>query len=204
MVWILVWASLLIVVLYSPVGSPDLYSSRIHFYDNQYVVLNKELIHNAPKTIHSSNDNQDEDVLPKFNQETKSIHPVGNFQSKRNVPQESSYSNFQSQSYRSINTGTENLHESGTTVFARGHSRAYEGSSTVVIANGITTLSTTQEVSNSSNKQSISSDQPSGGTDPGGDPVGNPIPVGDDCGVFIFTGLLYALIKLKKMTLFSE
>jgi len=198
MVWILVWASLLIVVLYSPVGSPGLYSSKNYYQDNQYVVQNKGVPFHAPKSTLTGNDNQVDAGLPELNQESKSIHPLCNFQSIKTVEQGSSYSRMQSQSYRCINTPSGIQFQSGITAFARGHSRANEGSSTVVMANGITTLSSTPEVINSSSKQSISSDQPSGGTDPGGDPVGNPIPVGDGWGILIFSGILYAVIKLKK------
>ena len=198
MVWILVWASLLIVVLYSPVGSPGLYSSKNYYQDNQFVVQNKEMLFHAPKSTLTGNDNQVEAGLPELNQETKSIHPLGNFRSIKTIEQGSSYSRIQIKSYRSINSPSEIQFQSGITTFARGQSRTNEGNSTAVMANGVATLSSSPEVNNSASKQSISSDQPSGGTDPGGEPVGNPIPVGDGWGILIFSGILYALIKLKK------
>ena len=198
MVWILVWASLLIVVLYSPVGSPGLYSSKNYYYDNQYVVQNKEVLFHAPKSTLTGNDNQVEAGLSELNQETKSIHPLGNFRSIKTIEQGSSYSRIQIKSYRSINSPSEIQFQSGITAFARGQSQTNEGNSTAVMANGVATLSSSPEVNNSASKQSISSDQPSGGTDPGGEPVGNPIPVGDGWGILIFSGILYALIKLKK------
>jgi len=198
MVWILVWASLLIVVLYSPVGSPGLYSSKNYYQDNQFVVQNKEMLFHAPKSTLTGNDNQVEAGLPELNQETKSIHPLGNFRSIKTIEQGSCYIRMQSQSYRSINAPSEIQSQSGITSFARGQSRTNEGNSTAVMTNGVTTLSSSPEVSISASKQSISDDQPPGGTDPGGEPVGGPIPVGDGWGILIFSGILYALLKLKK------
>ena len=198
LVWILVWASLLIAVLYSPVGSPGLYSSKNYYYDNQYVVQNKEVLFHAPKSTLTGNDNQVEAGLPELNQESKSIHQLRNFQSIKTVEQGSWYSRMQGQSYRNIKAPSEIQSQSGITAFARGQSRINEGNSTVVMTNGVTTLSSSPEVINSVSKQSIITDQPPGGTDPGGEPTGEPIPVGDGWGILIFSGVLYALIKLKK------
>src|SRR5450759_1973386 len=48
LVWVLPLAGLLLVVLYSPIGSPDLYKQRKYFIENQGVNFNGG-IKNAPK-----------------------------------------------------------------------------------------------------------------------------------------------------------
>lgn len=59
LIWVLSWAAVLLGLLYSPLGSPDLYSNRSYFTENQGVNFNKVVIYNAPT---SSGDNQESEL----------------------------------------------------------------------------------------------------------------------------------------------
>ena len=71
------------------------------------------------------------------------------------------------------------------------------------MTNGITTLSTTTILGNQTTKQGATATTTSnnGGTDPGGDPTGPPIPAGDGWGLLILFGVCYAAFKYRSIIL---
>lgn len=199
MVWLIIWAGLLIVVLYSPIGSPDLYSSSQNYYhENRSIAVNAGIIQNAPKSSYSSDNSSNELDIPQVSTLSKSNYSVGNYQSSSEPSHGSSYS-VESQSYQSNNSsGMGGLNNGGNSFIASGSSRKNAGSSGVVMTNGITTLSLTTDLSNTMTKQSVTNyTAGTGGTDPGGDPTGDPIPVGDGWELLAFLGVIYALFKKK-------
>ena len=195
MYWFLVWAGLLIVVLYSPIGSPDLYTTKSTMMDYQTFVPNKGEILNSPKAKYSDNSNSDESDIPNPGITMKSNYSIKNYPSSQFSNTGSSYSTIQSQSYRGNNSISGSQNGGGTIVLAGRSSHSSAGTSGVVMTNGITNLSTTSNISNSSTKQSVTADTPQGGTDPGGDPTGDPIPVGDGWILFMLFSSLYSILK---------
>jgi len=194
--WIIVWAGLLIVVLYSPVGSPELYSSQNYSTEYQNIGFKKGEILNAPKVNSSTGTTSDEPDMPDLNLETKSNYSIRNVQSATSTSQ-GSFGSVKSQSYQNSNATGGNLSGSGTTVLANRSSGKSEGSSGIIMTNGMATLSTTTNLSTTTSRQSVNADAPLGGTDPGSDPTGPPIPVGDGWGLLVLFGCAYALIKSK-------
>lgn len=196
MTWILVWAGLFIVVLYSPVGSPDLYYSQNYYIENQSFA-NPGVIPNAPKRNYASDNNDVEMNIPDVSSHLSTNYSVGNYQSFGGGFRGPSYS-VQTQSYRS-NDFSDHASSSGGVggSFIRGgSSRSSGGSSGVTMTNGVTSISLTTDLTNISSKQSASNYiAGTGGTDPGGDPTGDPIPVGDGWGLLIFFGVCYASFK---------
>jgi hypothetical protein len=193
MTWILVWAGLLIVVLYSPIGSPDLYYSQNYYMENQSVAVNGAIA-NAPKGNYAQ-DNSDVSMdIPDVSSHLNANYSVGSSQSSGGS-QGSSYS-VQSQSWQNNNSsGSAPSGGGGGSFMTGGGSRGSAGSSGVTMTNGITTMSLTTDLTNNSVRQSVTYSGGTGGTDPGGDPTGNPIPVGDGWGLLLFFGVCYAAFK---------
>jgi len=202
LVWILLWAGLLIVVLYSPIGSPDYYSSNGNYYvTNQPVSLTNGTTLNAPKSKSSEVYNSYELIIPNGGESSKTNAGGGRYSSGNISSGGSSYSNLSSPSYQNSNAGTGVLSGGGSFIVSGG-SRSSEGSSGITMTNGITTISTTSDINNTT-KQSVTNQTTGtpGGTDPGGDPTGDPIPVGDGWGFLFLFGSLYAIIKRRNQLL---
>jgi len=199
MTWIIVWAGLLIVVLYSPIGSPELYTSQNFYVQNQNVAIKKGEILNSPKNNSTSGTASDELDIPDVNLSSKSSYSSGNYTSANATSQGSSGGGMQTQSYQNYNSATGTMNGNGTPLLANRSSRIGEGSSGISMTNGITTISTTSDINNTTNKQSVSNQTngTSGGTDPGGDPTGDPIPVGDGWVILVFFGVCYVAVKMK-------
>jgi hypothetical protein len=51
LIWVLTWAGILLALLYSPLGSPDLYRHRIYFSEDQGVNFNRSGISKASTSI---------------------------------------------------------------------------------------------------------------------------------------------------------
>ena len=195
MSWILVWAGLLIVVLYSPVGSPDLYTSPNYYAGNQSVMFKDGVIPNASKIKSSQEYNDNVPDLPDISESLHSNYAAGNYSSAPvSSSQGYSYDGGQTQSYQNMNSSGGG--GGGGSFVVSGRSRSSAASSGFSMTSGITTLSVTSNINASTPKQSVTNyTTDTGGTDPGGDPTGDPIPVGDGGGILVLLGLFYAAFK---------
>jgi hypothetical protein len=202
LVWIIVWAGLLIVVLYSPIGSPDLYTNTNYYVVDQPVSVQKGKTLNSPKRNFESENNTNGAELPDISSAPGSNYSAGNYQSSNIRAQGSTY-NSQTQSYQNnYSAGSGNSATSGSSFLSGGGSHRSTGSSGITMNNGTSTLSSTSNLSNTGpTKESVNTyTTGTGGTDPGGDPTGDPIPVGDGWETFILLGLLYFFTKIFKTT----
>jgi hypothetical protein len=192
--WLIVWGSLLILILYSPIGSPDLYSTHIYSVRVQNVSINDGVIQNASKIKQAQENNDPEMGIPDVSSGSAPNYSAGSYQSANSNQQGSSYSAEQPQSYQNNNsTGSAG---GGSFIPSGGSSLSSAASSGNSMKNGISTLATTTNLTNSVKKQAVTTyTANSGGTDPGGDPIDNPIPVGDGWGVLTFFCILYILVK---------
>lgn len=195
--WILVWAGLLIVVLYSPIGSPDLYYSQNYYMENQPIAVNGSIT-NVPKGNYASDNSDVAMDIPDVSSHLTTNYSVGSSNSTGGGIAGTSYS-AQNQTYHYNNSSGSAYSGGGVGSFISGRgSRSSAGSSGVSMTNGITTLSLTTDLSSVSSKQTVNAYAPNtGGTDPGGDPTGPPIPVGDGWGLLLFFGVCYAAFKKK-------
>ena len=116
LVWIISWAGLLLAVLYSPVGSPDMYSNKSFFAESQGVSFQEGRIENAPNVNLGSNGYDNELNVPDYSSsELKTAnYPVGNYQS--NSPSMGSSYSVQNQTY-TRNTGSNGLTAGGSSIF---------------------------------------------------------------------------------------
>jgi len=205
MVWIIVWAGLLVAVLYSPIGSPDLYSSRNYYVDNRTITTGNTVIQNAPKGTSTSENTDNGLDIPDVSTMPKTTYAVNSYHAAHSMSQGSAYS-VQNQSYQNGNSsGSNGQGTEGGTFISHGRSSANSaGSSAIVMTNGITTMSVTNDLSTNTVKQSASAGGGGrGGTDPGGDPTGSAIPVGDGWELLVLFGCCYAAYK-KRLFITSQ
>ena len=199
LVWMFVWAGLLMAVLYSPIGSPDLYKSTNYFAVNQNVDFSEGNIENAPKGDGSGyqNDNNQIDI-PDYNSsvESTSKYAVNTYSATPGSAESTaSSSNYPSQSsaYQSssnANSGGSTVGGGSTFISSNRSKGSSDASSSVTMnSSGITTLSTELTSSSTAQAASPTKDPNSTAHHPGHDPTGPPIPVGDG---WIFLLLLAA------------
>ena len=186
-------------VLYSPIGSPDYYSSTENYYvTNRPVTLSGGTTLNAPKVNSSEANNSGELIIPDVRLTSKTNFGGGRYSSGNASSGGSSYGNMSSPSYQNSNAGSGGM-SGGVSLIISSGSRSSASSSELTMINGITTRSLTSKVINTAPKQNtgLQTLGDEGGTDPGGDPTGDPIPVGDGWGMLILFGVIYLILKRK-------
>ena len=192
LVWILTWAGLLLAVLYSPVGSPDLYSPMHYYSANQGVDFTGAAIPNAPKGS-ASGDNSSQFNMPadgdlKINSSSPS--GVSSDIGGRSV---SSVGSSSLSSRNNSGGSSSGSSMSGMGTFSGKSSKSGVSSQSTGMASLSTDLTGTSD--NSGNKQSVGYTPGSGATDPGDDPTGDPIPVGDGWIFLLVLASVYGVWK---------
>ena len=181
-------------ILYSPIGSPTDYSS-LYYYSTNPGVQFQGGIANAPTSNNYVDNNEPELILPLQETTQKSIAKanistsVNSEQNLNSTSQINSTGITKNQANSTMSGGA--LSVSGTT------SRTGTNASTAITQQGygFTSLSTDLTANNTTTKQNTLSGAGGGGTDPGGDPTGPPIPVGDGWIFLMFLAGGYVFIK---------
>lgn len=198
-IWLFVWAGLLLAVLYSPIGSPDLYTTNNYFIPNSDVAFKGGEIENAPTSgFMFGSDNSTELDLPDYSSELKSNthYSVNNYNTtSENSVSSTSYS-VQKQSVPTFKNSSNDVGGGGSVFISNNHSRSSNSSYVTGLSGGITTLSTNLNTNNLvTNRQFASQATNDSIPDTGGDPPGDPIPVPDGWGFLIFLAVGYVIIK---------
>lgn len=198
LLWVLTWAGLLLLVLYSPLGSPELYSHAKYYAPYQGVVFNGSEIQNSmqiknKRTTGTPSLNQLS--VPDNGQQLKRVFAY----SISNAPKPSS-SNSGNQVVLSQDNNV--VSNSNNTVDLNATYNGFVARNSKSVENqnfGLPSLSTDLGLlaDNNLNKQSAGTGL-AGTTDPGGDPTGNPIPVGDGWVFLIALSIIYTFLKMKK------
>jgi hypothetical protein len=192
LIFVLVLAGLLVAVLYSPIGSPDYYSSY-YYFENSEVKFDGG-IPNAP-TSYRSVDNSNEDLIMPSNQPTSALSPKYSAASPS-----SSDNNFGTAAQINSGSARQSLANPGSSpgnvAMALSSGRSGTNSQSQSQSYGFTSISSNlnSPINNTTTKQSVSNTT-SDVTDPGGDPTGPPIPVGDGWVFLLFLAGGYAVIK---------
>ena len=198
LVWIITWAGLLLLVLYSPIGSPDLYTSKKYFTANQGVQFNGEVIENAPMIKTVEGNNYQELNVPVYNSTELKNNTT---YSVSNNSDNSKSNNFPTQVSSSLGSTQKSSNNEASGGGIGGTMGTFIGKTskenTTSQTTGFMSLTTgLNALTNNTTSQSVNGYiSGSGATDPGGDPTGNPIPVGDGWGIFILFGMCYAVYK---------
>lgn len=192
-------AGLLVAILYSPIGNTNDYSSLYYYSANPGVQFTGGIA-NAPKTSYVVEDNSDEVLLPISNDATKAGGTKYTVSTTNN-------SDTEYGSAAQINsTGADRTNQSsglgGANVAMAYSSGTGKSSSKQIAGNlsyGFTSISSdlTSSNTNTVDKQSVPHPYGTvtGGTDPGGDPLRPPIPVGDGWILLLFFAGLYVIVK---------
>jgi hypothetical protein len=202
LIWVLTWAGLLLVVLYSPLGSPELFNQNSYYVVNQVVVSNGGEVVNFPTARRSSGNG-------------------GGYQAI-NIPEYATTSQSRMYSY-SVSTGGKTMGSSATyspavSSFSNSFNRSSGGGSmsgggsegfysnsnnsknrnNIPQGTGLLSLSTDLNLlANNTNRQFAGAGLNTGATDPGGDPTGDPIPVGDGWIFLLILATGYAMWRIK-------
>ena len=196
LVLFLIGAGLLIAVLYSPIASPDLYSSDNYYITNLGVQFKDGVIKNAPSTNLTSGSNSFKSNSPAINS-FSNINYFGGSNQYSNSSLETSRSMLSNTLKNKISSASTEMNGGGVNSFyASKASKNSSASSDIFMTNGIATM-LSADLSHSNSRQNVMSDiSPlGGGTNPGEDPLGAPIPVGDGWGLLFFFGACYAAYK---------
>ncbi|MFZ4725082.1 MAG: hypothetical protein ACOYMD_06510 [Paludibacter sp.] len=193
--WFLTWAGLLLLVIYSPIGSPDLYKTQKYYYQNQGVSFNGA-IENAPRVGNvSSNDNNDISIptytAPRKNYSTYAVDAP----KKNNSSAASTVGSTSGKTVTKQNNTTGNGGSFGGSSFSSSRKKADNNVSQQI---GVNTFSTDLSLNgDSTTRQSVDYTPGSGATDPGEDPEGPPIPVGDGYWFLTLLAIGYLVWKTK-------
>lgn len=193
-IWALTWAVLFLVVVYSPIGRPDLYVGTNYYVSNQGVNF-KGGIANAP-TSKSYTQTEDADI------ETPSYTPIEN--SNGEYAGNASKFNLQNSTGAAIPGSKPNNYSQGSTgnaALAFGASRQ-QAQGTVTQNGDVSSLSSDLTLnSTTATRQSARHTGPNnGGPNPGGDPIDNPIPVGDGMWFLIIMAGAYVFWRYRRAT----
>ena len=172
----LTWASLLVAVLYSPLGSPELYK-EVNPVTYQGVNFSNRDIANASKTIKQAGNNSNGISIPDNNQQPgNSTYKVSGATTNNNS---GSYSSRPEDNFSS-NQSSQSGEVNGQFGSVSGGKSSDRSTGSLMGSQNLSLNSDLSSVNNNNTSQGANLDGPlDGTTDPGGDPTGAPIPVGD-------------------------
>jgi len=199
LVWLITWACLLLVILYSPIGSPYLYSPTTYFIPSQGVQFEKGGIQNVHNLGRAGNNDQ-ESSAPDFNTPELgkiAAYPVSGAQNSFNKSVGST-----SQGYGQLASDQKNGNSAGSNIGSGGfysfNSKSSTKNDNAPNSTGFMALTTSLNGSSTNTPfQGVNGYiANTGATDPGNNaPFDDPIPVGDGWGVLILLGACYALTR---------
>ncbi|MEI6754776.1 MAG: hypothetical protein WCK78_16610 [Paludibacter sp.] len=217
--WVLTWAGLLLAVLYSPLGSPDLYSTRqfyianksVNFngepisYTNRIDYSNKINIKNNLRENNSSSSSGNAEIVVTNNYESASkrlpITNVSNSPSKivsNTVNAVQTPINNQEANYSNSGNSGSGI---GSEYYAYSSGRKSNRSNNNVISESdiaaLTTNLNIPSITGNITTKQLNGTGLNDNTDPGGDPFGKPIPVGEGWIYMLVLVTAYGLWKFK-------
>ena len=194
----MVWAGLLVAVLYSPVGSPDLYVPVSYSDSNQGIDIAGVEFNNKPSITNSSSGNGGSMPSTPSDFGSRTSGSSSSF-GGGSMPSNSTSGAFVGSSGMSTSKGANGGMGGGAmSGLSSGSSKKTEGSNTSS-GGGIMSMSSNQsmlENNSVTTRQAVGYSGGTGGTDPGDDPSGAPIPVGD--------GWIFLLILLSVYTIYKK
>jgi len=196
LIWMLTWASLLLAVLYSPFGSPELYSSKNYFDDNQGVSFKNGEIANAPIVKNKARGGSNGLSVPDYSVNTSNSHPYAISNSGQNINNDiGSVSSLAANNSSNGSTPGAGLGDANFSSSKSGKNTSSDGNSQ---NNGFASSSSDFSLLADNNmlRQGAGTVNPlTDTTDPGGDPFGDPIPISDGWGFLLLLSAVYIVIK---------
>ncbi len=191
--WIITWAGLLLLILYSPIGSPDLYRSESYLSYSPGVNFQETTFKNSQINHQLSNNYEGDYSIPEYTpQNTVSSgysysHSTSGYSNTNNeISQKSPYNTDYSKSLQSVNNY---MGEDSYVYLNSGAKSGY-----VAPKFSGQTLNSNLLINQTNSTPFLANQDVTGGTDPGGDPT-DPIPVGDATWLLIILAGLYLMFK---------
>jgi hypothetical protein len=200
LVWTLTWAGLLLLVLYSPLGSPELFNQNSYYYPIRDGVYNNGETVNFPVARKNSGNGGGyqaisiPDYTPQSRTYSYSVSGYGKTTGP-NATYATGVNNFSSNINR--NSGNSGGMSGGESFSSSGNNS--KNKNNMSQETGLLSLSTDLSLlaNNAGNRQLAGTGLTDPTTDPGGDPTGDPIPVGDGSAFLIVLVSIYILLKFK-------
>jgi len=199
LIWSLTWAVLLLAVLYSPLGSPDLYSPNAYYVTNHNFIYKGDESENFPQMERSNSSNSGGYQVTDF--PTVSVYSGSNYPVYLSSGSDRSTASSFNYSTTVMSNKTTSSYSNGAgggmqqIVFSSGsrnnNRSASQSESTLFMSTDMSLLAQ----NNITNRQSGSGSWPNQ-TDPGGDPTGLPIPVGDGWIALFLFAIAYSILKV--------
>lgn len=199
LIWLTAWASLLLLVLYSPLGSPDLFKQNSYYYAsaNEGRSSYDAKISNGAEFSSIGKDSRST-VVPTYsvtNKNKASSYSINNGSSKSKMGNHVQ----QLPSNPPITKDSKSSSVGGNDGFGGGLAGLGNGSNSSTKNSNSGLISMSSDFSlmadNDITKQGGGLDNPLGTTDPGGDPTGPVIPIPDGWGFLLALALAYGVIK---------
>ena len=201
LIWVLTWAGLLLIVLYSPLGSPELFNQNNYYTLNQSISYNNngESTVNFPAARRNSNNGGSYQAIniPEYNSSQSKMYSYSVSGSGNSLSSNTSYTTI-TNSFSSNQTTSNSGGGGGGESFYSSAGNNSRNKNTVPQQTGLLSLSTdlSSLTNNSSNKQ-LAGTATNGSSDPGGDPTGDPIPIGDGEIILLFLAIGYVGWKIR-------
>lgn len=196
LIWLITWASLLLVVLYSPVGSPDLYNQNNYNYiSSQGIVFNGDVIPSS-KSYHSISTGNKDIFIPTYSQaQITASYPIRSVKSESKIGNNNVGHIVTDDQSVKIGKGINGKDAgfAGVSSFGKG----INGSATNLPNSELISMATDLNLlaDNNITRQGGGVDNPVGTSDPGGDPTGPIIPIPDGWGFLFALAVAYGIIK---------
>lgn len=200
LMWIMSWAILLLIVAYSPIGSPDLYIKGDIVIQNQGINFSSG-IENASHVRRIQQTEEPDLALPVYTPKPK-IYEVNQGVKAFKTTSQTSYAVTTTAYNRTVTMRSGNEAGTGGGFTFLGSRNAAQAKITQQM-NDITSISTdlAQASEPNSNRLFATMDVNGGVTDPGDDPVDPPIPVGDGQLFLLLLAVGYASLKVRNLKL---
>jgi len=196
LIWFIIWACLLLVILYSPVGSPYLYNTETYFTPNLGVPFEKGGIQNV-RTLNKAGNSYQESSGPDFN--TPELGKIASYPVAVSNNSFDKSALLPSQGHSQPVSGQKTANSEGLNIGSVGlYSFKGKSSNNTPSSTGFMALATSLKVSSTYTPfQGVNNYLAgTGATDPGqSDPVDDPIPIGDGWELLILFAVCYILIK---------
>lgn len=195
---VLSWAGLLVGVLYSPIGSPELYAPMQFSIVNGVDFANKE-ISNAPNFSVNISQSSSPTINIPANETTDKNS--GKYSVYNSISTSEEGSSMMGGGMATTSRAGNGAGANSTGFWGSTFKRRSSKSTEVGQSNGVISMSTDLSMldDNNYNNQTVGYAPGAGATDPGDEPIGNPIPVGDGLPFLLVLGVIYIIWKKARL-----
>lgn len=197
LIWVLSWATLSLIIVYSPIGSPELYIPNKYIIQNQSVNFSSGIT-NASSVRRIQQYEDPDFAIPTYTPAPKTYTLNVSAGTSKTISQTNYGVTLPANNRTVSNQSSGGGSSGGGFTFMGSHSTAAQQTS-VPQSTSISSLSTDLAMSADpgTTRQLATSGALDGGTDPGGDPTGPPIPVGNGFWFLLLLAVGYAGWKMK-------